>query len=161
MGGRVAEELVFDEMTSGASSDLKHATRLARLMVCDWGMSEELGPQTFGSHDELMFLGRELTRSQDFSEDTARRIDGEVSRLLRESYERAKDILTQHRDKLELIAHVLIEHETLDGQEFEELFKHGRILTEAERAANAPPAEPPAATPASNPAGAFTAKKTE
>jgi cell division protease FtsH len=135
MGGRVAEEMVFGDITSGASSDLKQATRLARLMVCDWGMSPELGPQTFGSHEDLMFLGRDITRSQDFSDDTARRIDAEVSRLLRESYQRAKDILEKNRGSLDIVAKTLIERETLDGRDVDALVKHGRLLTDEERAA--------------------------
>lgn len=135
MGGRVSEELVFGDITSGASSDLKQATRLARLMVCSWGMSEALGPQTFGATEELMFLGREISRSQDFSEDTARRIDAEVNRILREVYSRAKGILEQHRDKMDLIAKILLERETIDGRDVDEIAKHGRMLTEEERAA--------------------------
>jgi cell division protease FtsH len=135
MGGRVAEELFFDDITSGASSDLKEATRIARLMVCDWGMSEAMGPQTFGEHQELMFLGREVTRTEDYGEDTARKIDAEVNRLLRESYERAKSIATGNREKLRTIAELLLERETLDGREVREIVEHGRVLSEEERAA--------------------------
>jgi len=137
MGGRTAEELVFGDITSGASSDLKQATRLARLMVCDWGMSEALGPQTFGSHEELLFLGREISRNQDFSEDTARKIDAEVNRLLREAHEAARRILEGGRDKLDLIARTLLERETMDGRDVEEIVKHGRELSAGERAAAA------------------------
>ena len=128
MGGRVAEELFTDDITSGAASDLKEATRIARLMVCNWGMSEELGPQAFGQNEELMFLGREVQRTQDYSEETARRIDGEISRLLSESHNRAKTIISENRDKLEMIATGLLERETLDGFEVEEIVKHGRVL---------------------------------
>ena len=133
MGGRVAEEMVFGDITSGARSDLKQATRLARLMVCDWGMNQDLGPQTFGNHEELLFLGREISRSQDYSEDTARKIDAEISRLLRNSYARAKMILETHRDKLDLITKFLLERETLDGRDVEDLMKHSRIRSEEER----------------------------
>jgi cell division protease FtsH len=133
MGGRVEEELVFVDITSGASSDLKNATRIARLMVCNWGMSEEMGPQTFGATEELMFLGREISRSQDFSEDTARRIDAEVNRILREAHSKAKAILEKHRDKLEIIAKLLLERETMDGRDVDDIIKHGRILSETER----------------------------
>ncbi len=133
MGGRVAEELVFGDITSGARSDLKHATRLARLMVCDWGMSETLGPQTFGNHEELMFLGREISRSQDYSEDTARKIDADISNLLRESYAQAREIIEKNRDKLELITKALLERETLDARDVEDLMSQGRILAESER----------------------------
>ena len=155
MGGRVAEELVFGDITSGASSDLKQATRIARLMVCDWGMSADMGPQTFGTHEELMFLGREVSRSQDFSDDTARKIDAEVSALLRESYARAREIIHTHRDKLDLIAKMLFERETLDGREAQELVKYGRFLTDEERAkeeADKAPAPAPEAVASEKPA---------
>jgi len=102
-------------------------------MVCDWGMSRELGPQTFGEREELMFLGREVSRQQDYSEETARRIDEEISALLRRTYDRARAILAEHRDKLELIANLLIERETLDGDDVADIVKHGRILSEEER----------------------------
>jgi cell division protease FtsH len=98
-------------------------------------MSEAMGPQTFGDHEELMFLGREISRHRDYSDETARRIDAEVASILREAYKRAEDILTQHRDRLDLLATVLLERETMDGRDAEDLVKHGRILTEAERAA--------------------------
>jgi len=135
MGGRVAEELIFGDITTGARNDLKEATRIARHMICNWGMSVALGPQTFGENEEIMFLGREVSRSQDYSEDTARKIDQEISGLLQKSYARAKQILTDNRDKLEKIAVLLIERETLDGFEVEEIVKHGRILSEPERQA--------------------------
>ena len=145
MGGRVAEELVFGDITSGARSDLKQATHLARLMVCDWGMNENLGPQTFGNHEELMFLGREISRSQDFSEDTARKIDAEVSQLLRNSHARAKEILVNNRDKLDLIAKSRLERDTLDAREVDEMIKFGKILAESERQPEALSASEPAA----------------
>ena len=134
MGGRVAEELVFGEVTTGAYNDLKHATRLARNMVCNWGMSEAMGPQTYGENQELMFLGREVSRTQDYSEDTARRIDAEVNGLLRSAYEKAHTILTEHRDHLDAIAKLLLERETIDGRDVENIIAHGRLLTEEERA---------------------------
>ena len=133
MGGRVAEEIVFGDITSGASSDLHEATRIARLMVCSWGMSETLGPQTFGGNEELLFLGREVARTQNYSEQTARRIDDEVGKLLNDSYSRARDLLTQQRDKLETIASLLLDCETLDGRDVEEIVEHGRVLSTAER----------------------------
>jgi cell division protease FtsH len=147
---------VFGDITSGARSDLKQATRLARLMVCDWGMNENLGPQTFGNHEELMFLGREISRSQDFSEDTARKIDAEISALLRDAYHRAREIIEKHRDKLELITKALLERETLDARDVEDLMAHGRILPESERTPVEEPAEkaPGAAAPGAPPAAA-------
>ncbi len=133
MGGRVAEKLVFGDITSGAASDLKEATRIARLMVCNWGMSDALGPQTFGQNQELMFLGREVQRTQDYSEATAQRIDTEVSALLDSAFGRAESILTEHRDKLNMIAEMLLEQETLDGRDVEEIAEHGRVLSGDER----------------------------
>jgi len=134
MGGRSAEELVFGDITTGAGNDLKEATRIARLMVCNWGMSKELGPQTFGAQEELLFLGREIARNQDFSEDTSRRIDAEVNRLLGEAHEQALQILRTNRDKLDFIARLLLEKETLDGRDVEDIVRHGRVLSEEERA---------------------------
>ncbi len=135
MGGRAAEELIFGDITTGAGSDLKQATHIARMMVCNWGMSKKLGPQTFGHQEELIFLGREVARTQDYSDETARMIDEEVNQILRDAMERARTILREKRDKLELLAKTLLEKETLDGEEVEELVKHGRILSAEERAA--------------------------
>jgi cell division protease FtsH len=152
MGGRVAEELAFGDVTSGASSDLREATRLARLMICDWGMSDALGPQTFGENQELMFLGREINRTQNYSEETARRIDAEIRDLLHQSHERAHTILSDHRAELDALAKALLDRETLDATEVDEICRHGRILTEEERERLAPakPAEEPEAPNASS-----------
>jgi len=133
MGGRIAEEMTFGDVTTGARSDLREATRIARHMVCDWGMSQDLGPRTFGEKEELMFLGREVSRHQDYSEETSRKIDEEINLILKRAFEKARSILFDNKDKLELIAGLLLEKETLDGIEVEELLKHGRILDEAER----------------------------
>lgn len=135
MGGRVAEEIVFGDITSGASSDLSEASRIARLMVCNWGMSEAIGPQSFGKNQELMFLGREINKTQSYSEDTAQRIDEEISLLLRNSYQRATDIITENRDKLDMIAEHLLIEETIDGRDVEEIVAHGRVFSEEEREA--------------------------
>ncbi len=133
MGGRAAETLVFGDITTGAGNDLKQATRLARLMVCHWGMSEVMGPQTFGAQEEVLFLGREVARNQDVSDETARRIDVEVSKFLNEAFQHALQILQDNRDKLDLIATLLLERETLDGRDIEDVVRHGRILSEQER----------------------------
>lgn len=133
MGGRVAEQMVFGDVTTGATSDLKEATRIARLMICTWGMSENLGPQSFGEHQEFMFLAREITRAPDYSENTARKIDEEVEQLLRKCYDRAHQILTTNREKLEYVANLLLERETLDGKDVEEIVMYGKVLTEEER----------------------------
>jgi cell division protease FtsH len=142
MGGRAAEELMCGDITTGARSDLREATRLARLMVCEWGMSPEIGPQSFGNGDEMLFLGREVTRSPNYSEATAQRIDAETGRILREAFAQARQILESHRDVLEKIAAALIERETLDGVDVDDLLKHGRIRTDEERLA-AESATPP------------------
>ena len=133
MGGRVSEEIFFGDITSGASSDLREATRISRLMICDWGMSREMGPQTYGRSEDMMFLGREITRTQDYSEETAKRIDEEVNIMLRQSYDRARKIIETNRAKLEMIANLLLERETLDGRDVEEIVKHGRVLSDQER----------------------------
>ncbi len=134
MGGRVAEEIVFGDVTTGASSDLRQASHLARMMVCEWGMSAALGPQSFGEREELLFLGREVSRSQTFSEETARKIDQEVSSIIRDCYARATEILKTHRDTLDKLAQLLIERETLDGRDVRDIVEHGRLLSEVERA---------------------------
>jgi cell division protease FtsH len=150
MGGRAAEELACKDITTGAQNDLKQATRIARMMICEWGMSSELGPQSFGNREEFMFHGREVTRSNDISEDTARKIDGEVTKMLNEAYERALQILRDNRDKLETMTRLLLERESIDGREVLEIVRHGRILSDNERQ---PPeatsgGTPPPATPA-------------
>ncbi|MBN1840842.1 MAG: ATP-dependent zinc metalloprotease FtsH [Deltaproteobacteria bacterium] len=113
MGGRAAEELVLNEMTTGAGNDIERATETARKMVCEWGMSEKLGPLTFGQKDEQIFLGREFAQHRDYSENTAVLIDGEVSQLVSEAYEKAKKILQENIDTLHAIANALLERETL------------------------------------------------
>ncbi len=122
LGGRAAEELVFNDITSGAANDLERVTHLARAMVMRFGMSETLGPMTFGRKEELVFLGREIAERRDFSEATAQKIDAEVQRLVRQAYERAKSILTQYRDILDRVAEKLLEKETLSREEFEAIF---------------------------------------
>jgi cell division protease FtsH len=121
MGGRAAEEIIFNQLTTGASSDLQQATRMARAMVTQFGMSDILGPRSYGSQSGSIFLGRELGEQRDYSEHYAEEIDNEVKRILQYNYDRAKQILMDNRDKLEMIAKVLIEQETLDRAAFEEL----------------------------------------
>ena len=133
MGGRIAEELVLDDISTGARGDLVMATKTARGMVCDWGMSKSLGPQSFSDNQELMFLGREVTRTQNYSEETARRIDSEVSQMLKDSYDRATTLISENRAMLDMIAERLLERETIDGRDVKELVEEGRILTEGER----------------------------
>ena len=117
----MAEELLCDDVTSGASNDLERATKMAREMVTRLGMSEELGTQVFGEAQHQVFLGRDYADHQDYSEETARRIDSEVQRIMREAHERAKRILTERRAQLELMADVLLERETVEGEAVEAL----------------------------------------
>jgi len=131
MGGRAAEELVFSDITTGAQNDLKQATAIARSMVCEWGMSALMGPQSFGNREEHLFLGREITKNNDYSEETARKIDSEVGRLLKDAYDRAMQYLKTNRDKLDTIAQELLDRETLDGDEVMEIIEHGRLMKEA------------------------------
>lgn len=121
MGGRAAEELIYNQFTTGASSDLQQATSRARMMVTQFGMSESLGPRAFGGGSGSLFLGRDLYEQRDYSEQAAEDIDNEVKRILQTAYQRAKATLTQHRSKLEDLANVLIEQETLDRAAFEEV----------------------------------------
>jgi cell division protease FtsH len=114
MGGRVAEEIVFNQLTTGASNDIDRATHLARRMVCEWGMSQELGPLSFGRKDEQVFLGRDIMQQRDYSEQTAIHIDKEVRAIVEENFQRAKAILTEHLDLLNCVAQALLEKETLD-----------------------------------------------
>ncbi len=116
LGGRVAEELVFKDYTTGAGNDLERATEIARKMVCDWGMSEELGPLTYGKREEQIFLGKEITRHKEYSEETAVKIDTEIKKLVMGSYDKAKDLLTKHTNTLHALATALLEKETLDAQ---------------------------------------------
>ena len=122
LGGRAAEEIVFNDITSGASNDLERVTRMARSMITRLGMSEELGPMVYGQKEELIFLGREISEQRDYSEAIAEKIDAEVRRLVGDAYNQAKSILTNYRDKLDLVANRLMEVETLNRDEFEELF---------------------------------------
>ena len=122
-GGRVAEELCLQHMTTGAGNDLERATELARKMVCEWGMSERLGPMTFGKKEEQIFLGRDFTQLQDYSNGTAEEIDKEVRRLIQDAYERAKALLTAHIHVLHRMAEVLLERESIDGADIDEILK--------------------------------------
>ena len=122
LGGRTAEELIFGDVTTGAASDLERATRIARKMVTEYGMSDKLGPMTFGRKEELVFLGREIGEQRDYSEAVAQEIDNEVRRLIEEAHNRAKQVLTNYKDKLEAIARRLIEVETIEAPELEALF---------------------------------------
>ncbi len=122
LGGRAAEELVFNDITTGAANDLERATKLARKMVTEYGMSERLGPLTFGRKEELVFLGREIGEQRNYSEEVARTIDEEIRRFISEAHEKAKSVLTQHKDTLLRLAKKLMEVETLEGEGLEAFF---------------------------------------
>ncbi|MDP3296964.1 MAG: ATP-dependent zinc metalloprotease FtsH [Thermodesulfovibrionia bacterium] len=133
LGGRAAEEVSLGHLTTGAGNDIERATELARKMVCEWGMSEKLGPLTFGKKDELIFLGKEIAKHKDYSEKTAEDIDEEIKRFVTERYEYSKHLLMENRQLLEKIAAALREKETLDGAEIDAIVE-GRELTAAEPA---------------------------
>jgi cell division protease FtsH len=122
LGGRVAEELVFDDITSGASNDIERVTQLARMMVTRLGMSTALGPMVYGQKEELIFLGREISEQRDYSEAVAQQIDTQVRMLVNESYEKARQVLTEYRDRLDAVANRLLEIETMSREEFEKIF---------------------------------------
>jgi cell division protease FtsH len=122
LGGRAAEELVFDDITSGASNDLERVTRMARAMVTRLGMSDQLGPMVYGQKEELIFLGREISEQRDYSESVAQEIDVEVRRLVGDAYDKARQILIEYREKLDSVARRLLEVETITREEFENLF---------------------------------------
>jgi cell division protease FtsH len=123
LGGRAAEEIALKHMTTGAGNDLERATELARKMVTEWGMSDKLGPLTFGKKDEQIFLGREIARHKDYSEKTAIDIDEEVKRIVIEAYEVSKNLLSENKDTLEALKNALLERETMDVSEIDSLIE--------------------------------------
>ena len=143
MGGRIAEEMTFNQITTGAQNDIEQATEIARKMVCEWGMSEALGPLTYGKKEEAIFLGKEFNRHQDYSEATALKIDAEIKSLVSEQYTRATRILTEHKETLARVAEALLEREVLDASQLKQLMA-GEALAPLEPAP-APPASPPPA----------------
>ena len=156
MGGRAAEELVFNRISTGASNDIKKATEVAQKMVRSFGMSEELGPLTYGQQDEQIFLGREIAQHRDYSEATAQKIDAEITRIVKESHARAKELLEENRDILDRLAERLLEKETVMGKELDELIvsmrpgvtlpfdaAYGKDAADATETAGAAPEESP------------------
>ena len=130
LGGRVAEEMIFNEQSSGASSDIRSATKMARRMVCDWGMSA-LGPIAFGDNRDHIFLGEEIAREQNYSERTAQRIDETISSIIDEQYKRACELLKEKKASLEILAQALLKYETLEGSHVKEILETGTLNTEA------------------------------
>ena len=123
LAGRVAEEMKFGEPSTGAKDDLERATDMARRMVCDWGMSEAMGPLTFGKREEQIFLGREIAQHKDYSEQTAVEIDREVKRIIDDALGRTRSLLRENVQKLDRLANALLEHESLDAHQIDALMK--------------------------------------
>jgi cell division protease FtsH len=121
MGGRIAEEVFMNQMTTGASNDFEQATNMAQLMVSSWGMSEELGPRTYGEREHEVFLGRDVSTNRNLSNETAARVDKEVTRIIEEQYKRAREIIESHRDEIEMMTKALLEWETLDARQIDEI----------------------------------------
>jgi cell division protease FtsH len=144
MGGRIAEEMHIGRITTGAGNDIERATALARKMVCEWGMSEKLGPLTFGKKEEQIFLGREIAQHRDYSEETAIEIDREVKTVVMEAYEVSKRILEENRDALIRIAGALLDREVLDAHEIAALVKGEPLPDRPPEPVSAAPAEEPA-----------------
>ena len=144
LGGRIAEELTTGDITTGAGNDLERATEMARKMVCEWGMSEAMGPLTYGKKEEQIFLGREIAQQQDYSGVTAERIDQEVKRIVSANYDTATALLSEHKASLVKIADALLARESLDGDQVKRII-NGLPIDE-------PPVAPPApAAPADEP----------
>jgi len=151
LGGRIAEELFMDDVSTGASADFQHVTEVAHKMVTSYGMSEKLGTRTYGRPDREVFLGGSFMQEKDYSEDTSKKIDEEVRNIVEDCYDKAKKLLTKHKGKLEKIALALLEREMLDGAEVEE------IITGKKR----PPAEPPVPPSSGSTLDAKTEEKKE
>ncbi len=147
MAGRIAEEIVLEDVSTGASMDIQQATQIARAMVCQYGMSEKLGMVQYGEEEEYVFLGREMGRQKNFSERTSQDIDSEIKRIIDEAYKVARDLIFNNRDKLELIAKSLLEHETLDGAQVEEIIRTGKFTAPPPPPQVEPPMGAPAGTP--------------
>jgi cell division protease FtsH len=129
MGGRVAEEIFLGDVSSGASADIQQATRCAKAMVCDWGMSDKLGMVQYGDASSMNFFGRDVGSARGYSEKTAEAIDAEVLQIVSVAYDKAKEMILSHRDAMEKITAALLEYETLDGKHIRDIVEHGHMLT--------------------------------
>ena len=147
MAGRIAEEIVTGDVSTGAASDIQQATNTARAMVTQWGMSDKLGMVLYGDSDDYVFLGKEISQNKTYSEQTAQQIDTEVRRLIDEGYKLAKSLIEENRDKLDLIANALLEYETLDGKQVEDIVRTGKFIP-TERP---PDIDPPSGADATTP----------
>jgi cell division protease FtsH len=134
MGGRAAEDIIFQTFTTGAGNDIEQATEMARKMVCEWGMSDKMGPLSFGKKDEQIFLGREMTTHKNYSEATAVEIDSEIRKIVDDSYQRALDLLTVNIQNLHNLSACLIEKENLTGAEVDEIIASGSPVCNPEPA---------------------------
>lgn len=143
LGGRVAEALILNEISTGAQNDLERATDLVRKMITEFGMSEVLGPITFGRRQEQVFLGRDISRDRNYSEEVAAAIDKEVRRMIEDAYNKTEEMLKANLDKLHLIAQALLEHETLEAEQLNQLLKEGKITITDSEEENVSPASPP------------------
>jgi len=132
MGGRAAEELIFSDVTTGAHNDIQRATLIARAMVCEYGMSKSLGPQNFGSNEEVLFLGREVNRTQNHGEDTSRKIDVAVHEILETAYGKTMKILTDNKEQLIALSELLIEREVLNFEDVDSIIKTGKLPDKSE-----------------------------
>jgi cell division protease FtsH len=151
MAGRIAEEMVVDDISSGAASDIQQATSMAKAMIMHWGMSEKLGNVLYGEAQEYVFLGRDMMRGKEYSEQTAQEIDNEVKRIISEAYRTAKDLIDTNRDKLEMIAKALLEFETLDGVQVADIVRTGNFTPPQKPTDSGPMMGAPAGTPLPEP----------
>ena len=147
MGGRIAEEIIAGDISTGASMDIQQATAMARAMVCQYGMSDKVGMVQYGNDDEFVFLGREMGRPKVYSENTAREIDEEIKRIIDEGYSRAQALILENRSKLELIANALLEYETLDRLQVKEIIQTGKFTPPPPKPQGGPLMGAPAGTP--------------
>jgi len=149
MAGRIAEELTSGDISSGAAGDIQQATSVAHAMVCQWGMSDRLGMVQYGNDNDHVYMGRDMVQRQDYSEFTAQEIDTEVKRIINEAYDRAKNLIDTHRDKLEIIANALLEYESLDGEQVSQIVCNGTFTPPDPAPKVDPPSGAIAATPLS------------
>lgn len=150
MGGRIAEEMFTNDVSNGASGDIRQATTLARRMVCEWGMSS-LGMISFSEGNDFVFLARDVSRSREYSESTAQQIDAEVKRIIDEAYARATELLETHREKVRIIAKALLEFETLDAIHVREIIEFGELRNPPKIEVAPPPLPPPPSDSAAEP----------
>ena len=151
LGGRVAEALILNEISTGAQNDLERATELVRKMITEYGMSEVLGPITFGRRQEQVFLGRDISRDRNYSEEVAAAIDKEVRRIIEDAYQKTEEMLRANIDKLNVIAEALLEHETLEAAQLNQLLQEGKLTDPEAKTDSDNPALSPSQNESSEP----------